>query len=167
MWIITLIITLCFWIWLNSLIRFACNRADRIAIATETTALVNRAIFAALSPEARERAKAALAASTPAPKLEAQSSGWGFLIAVAVVSIVGALFAASFAHAGERDETRSFYDKSGSFSGSSIQHGNSTSVYDKAGKFEGTVIKNSDGTTSFYDKSGKFTGSSHSTMQPR
>src|SRR5262249_25010438 len=64
-------------------------------------------------------------------------------------------------------QQRSFYDRNGSFAGSSSTHGNSTSVYDKSGRFDGSVIRNSDGTTSFYDKSGHFTGSSTNTTQPK
>jgi hypothetical protein len=66
-----------------------------------------------------------------------------------------------------RDQTRSYYDRSGSFAGSSIDHGKDASFYDKSGKLSGTAIRNSDGTTSFYDKNGHFTGSSQSTTQPR
>ena len=63
------------------------------------------------------------------------------------------------------DQQRSFYDRNGSFAGSSIDHGKDASFYDRDGKFSGTAIRNSDGTTSFYDKSGHFTGSSIDTTQ--
>src|SRR5262245_19775175 len=66
-----------------------------------------------------------------------------------------------------RDQTRSYYDRGGSFSGSSIDHGKDASFYDRSGKFSGSAIRNSDGTTSFYDKNGHFIGSSTSTMQPK
>ena len=66
-----------------------------------------------------------------------------------------------------RDQTRSYYDRGGSFAGSSIDHGKDASFYDRDGKFSGSAVRNSDGTTSFYDRSGHFTGSSKSTTQPR
>jgi hypothetical protein len=81
--------------------------------------------------------------------------------------IVGSLGSSSTVRAGERDQTRSYYDRNGSFSGSSIDHGKDASFYDRDGKFSGTAVRNSDGTTSFFDKAGHFTGSSHNTTQPR
>ncbi len=59
----------------------------------------------------------------------------------------------------EPSTSRSFYDRNGSFSGSSLTRGNSTSFTDRNGRFDGTAIRNSDGTTSFYDRNGHFTGS--------
>ena len=58
-------------------------------------------------------------------------------------------------------EERSFYDKNGSFAGSSNTYnaGKNTTFTDKDGRFNGSAIRNSDGTTSLYDKSGHFTGS--------
>jgi hypothetical protein len=64
-------------------------------------------------------------------------------------------------------QSRSFYDRSGSFAGSSVTRGNTSSFYDKSGRFDGSAIKNSDGTTSFYDARGRFTGSSTNTTQPK
>jgi hypothetical protein len=66
-----------------------------------------------------------------------------------------------------RSRSNAFYDRNGSFAGSTIQHGNSTAAYDRNGRFDGTAIRNSDGTTSFYDRSGHFTGSRSNTTQPR
>jgi hypothetical protein len=66
-----------------------------------------------------------------------------------------------------RSRSNAFYDRNGSFAGSTIEHGNSTAGYDRNGKFDGTAIRNSDGTTSFYDRSGHFTGSRSNTTQPR
>jgi hypothetical protein len=66
-----------------------------------------------------------------------------------------------------RDRSDAFYDRNGSFAGSTITHGNSTSAYDQAGRYDGQAIRNSDGTTSFYDHSGHFVGSRSSTTQPR
>src|SRR5215831_17351825 len=63
----------------------------------------------------------------------------GVAIAIAIALILTTLIA----RAGERDQSRAFYDKQGSFSGSTITHGNSTSAYDKAGRFDGTAIRNS------------------------
>ena len=58
-------------------------------------------------------------------------------------------------------QTRSFYDRNGSFAGSSSTYngGKSTSFYDRNGSFAGSAVRNSNGTTSFYDKNGSFTGS--------
>jgi hypothetical protein len=63
--------------------------------------------------------------------------------------------------------SRSFYDRNGSFAGSSVTRGNSTSFTDRNGRFDGAAIRNSDGTTSFYDKSGHFTGSVTNTTPRR
>jgi len=67
----------------------------------------------------------------------------------------------------EPSSSRSYYDKGGSFAGSTITRGNSTNAYDKSGHLSGTVIRNSNGTSSFYDGRGHFTGSSVNTTQPR
>ena len=58
-----------------------------------------------------------------------------------------------------QSNTRSFYDRNGSFAGSSSSHGNSTSFSDRNGQFSGSAIRNSNGTTSTYDSRGRFTGS--------
>ena len=82
--------------------------------------------------------------------------------------IVGSLGSSSTVRAEPRtDQTRSYWDRNGSFAGSSVDHGKDASFYDRDGKFSGTAVKNSDGTTSFFDKAGRFTGSSHNTTQPR
>jgi len=90
-----------------------------------------------------------------------------FFIICLTLFIVGSLGSSSSVRAEPRNQTRSYFDRNGSFSGSSIDHGKDASFYDRGGKFSGSAIRNSDGTTSFYDKSGHFTGSSHSTTQPR
>jgi hypothetical protein len=59
-------------------------------------------------------------------------------------------------------QQRSFYDGRGSFAGSSVTRGHSTSVYDRSGRFDGSIIRNSNGTNSYYDGRGRFTGSSTS-----
>jgi hypothetical protein len=173
MWFITLVLSIIYIIWLTSLIRFGVNRADRIAIATETTALVVSGLYKAMPPEIRERAeqeieqvkKQVVTASQPqqagtlAPILKFTLAMTGVVLAVTIV--------ATLARA-EPLQSRSFYDRNGSFVGSSSSsHGNSSSFYDKSGRFSGSAIRNSDGTTSFYDKSGHFTGSSTNTTQPR
>jgi hypothetical protein len=89
-----------------------------------------------------------------------------FIVCVALV-IAGSFAGSSTARAEPRDQTRSYYDRSGSFAGSSIDHGKDASFYDRNGHFSGTAVRNSDGSTSLYDKSGHFTGSSKSTTQPR
>jgi hypothetical protein len=79
-----------------------------------------------------------------------------------VAALVGAILATvailNRAHGGE-----AFYDRNGSFAGSSSTHGNSTTFTDRNGRFDGTAIRNSNGTTSFYDRSGRFTGSASPT----
>jgi hypothetical protein len=67
----------------------------------------------------------------------------------------------------EPSSSKSFYDRNGSFAGSSVTRGNTTRVYDARGRFDGTAIKNSDGTTSFYDARGRFTGSTVNTTPRR
>lgn len=81
--------------------------------------------------------------------------------------IILAVMLVATAAAAEPSTSRSFYDRNGSFAGSSVERGNTTSFYDKSGRFDGTVIRNSDGTKSFYDARGRFTGSSTNTTQPR
>jgi len=88
-----------------------------------------------------------------------------FIISLAL--LLFGTFGGNAVRAGERDQSRSYYDRGGSFSGSSIDHGKNSSFYDRNGRFSGSAIRNSDGTTSFYDKNGHFTGSSQSTTQPR
>jgi len=91
-----------------------------------------------------------------------------FFIICITLFIVGSLGSSSSAQtATTRDQSRSYWDRNGSFSGSSIDHGKDSSFYDRNGSFSGSAIRNSDGTTSFYDKSGHFTGSSKSTTQPK
>jgi hypothetical protein len=84
---------------------------------------------------------------------------------IAILLIIGLfilLFQSAYAQ-----QSRSFYDRSGGFAGSSATRGNSSSFYDKSGRFDGSAIRNSDGTTSFYDKSGRFIGSSTNTTQAK
>ena len=64
-------------------------------------------------------------------------------------------------------QQKSFYDRNGSFAGSTSSQGNSTSVYDKNGHFDGSVIRNKDGSTSYYDARGHFSGSSPGPVSPR
>jgi len=91
-----------------------------------------------------------------------------FFIICLTLFIVGSLGSSrAQTSATVRDQTRSYYDRNGSFSGSSIDHGKDSSFYDRDGKFSGTAIRNSDGTTSFYDKAGHFAGSSSRTTQPK
>jgi hypothetical protein len=56
-------------------------------------------------------------------------------------------------------QSRSYYDGRGSFAGSSVTRGNSSSIYDRNGHFKGSAIRNNNGTTSVYDRNGHFTGS--------
>jgi hypothetical protein len=82
---------------------------------------------------------------------------------------VVALVVTSCVKAQAEDRTRSFYDRNGSFAGSTSTYndGKNTTVTDRNGKFDGSVIRNSNGTTSFYDKNGHFTGSSTDTSRRR
>lgn len=73
------------------------------------------------------------------------------LLAVAVLLLAQATMPAAA-------QTRSFYDRNGSFAGSSSTPGNSTSFSDTRDRFSGSAIRNSNGTTSFYDRSGRFSG---------
>jgi hypothetical protein len=62
--------------------------------------------------------------------------------------------------------SKSFYDRNGSFAGSSVQRGKSTSFYDARGRFSGTAL-NYGRSTSFYDGRGRFTGSVINTTHGR
>ena len=55
-------------------------------------------------------------------------------------------------------QSQSFYDRNGSFAGSTIRSGNETFVYDRNG-YAGRGIRYSDGTINFYDRHGRFFGS--------
>ena len=173
MWLITLILSIIYIIWLTNLINFGIRTATRIAVASEATALSVASIYHALSPEAKERARdfqrqIEESNAANAKVIAKARSERDYKIGIAVVALVlmVIMWATWSAHA-EPLQSRSFYDSRGSFAGSSTQHGSSTSFYDRSGRFSGSAIHNSDGTTSFYDKSGKFTGSSNNTTQPR
>ena len=91
-----------------------------------------------------------------------------FFIICVTLMIVGSLGSSSSAQtATTRDQSRSYWDRNGSFSGSSIDHGKGSSFYDRDGRFSGSAIRNSDGTTSYFGPDGKFRGSSTNTTQPR
>src|SRR5262249_43011084 len=85
-----------------------------------------------------------------------------FIISVVLI-IIGYSSSSSSVRAGERDQIRSYYDRSGSFAGSSNSHGNTESYYDKSDHFSGSAIRNSDGTTSYFGPDSKFRGSSTDT----
>jgi hypothetical protein len=78
-----------------------------------------------------------------------------------------ALFLVAKCSAASAEESKSFYNKNGSFVGSSSTRDNSTSFSDRNGHFDGTAIKNSNGTTSLYDRNGHFTGSVVNTTPKR
>jgi hypothetical protein len=65
------------------------------------------------------------------------------------------------------DVSRSFYDRNGSFAGSSTTYnqGRNTSSYDRNGHFEGTTIRNQYGRESYYDRNGHFQGSTITTRR--
>ena len=75
---------------------------------------------------------------------------------LASLVLIGATATAALA---EPSTSRSFYDRNGSFAGSSVTRGNQTTFTERNGRFDGSAIRNSDGTTSFYDRNGHFTGS--------
>jgi hypothetical protein len=90
-----------------------------------------------------------------------------FTLACMVLLIIVALITWLTSAMAEQSSSRSFYDRSGSFAGSSVTRGNSTSFTDRNGRFDGTAIKNSDGTTSLYDRNGHFIGSTVNTSPRR
>lgn len=77
-----------------------------------------------------------------------------------LICMFAVLFLVAKCSAAQAEDTRSFYDRNGSFAGSSSTNGRNTSVQDRNGSFSGSVIRNSNGTSSFYDRNGHFTGSS-------
>lgn len=84
------------------------------------------------------------------------------------ILVATAVMLPSIVHA-QQSRSESFYDRNGSFAGSSsiYNNGKNTSAYDRNGRFYGSAIRNSDGSTSFYDRNGHFSGSRSSTTQPR
>ena len=80
-------------------------------------------------------------------------------------AVLGVVLTTSLSDA--QTNTRSFYDRGGSFAGSSSSHNNTTSFSDRDGRFSGSTIRNSDGTTSAYDRNGHFTGSVTNTSPRR
>jgi hypothetical protein len=79
---------------------------------------------------------------------------------LASLSLAAVVIATGASAEDARKSSRSFYDRNGSFAGSSVTRGSSTSVYDARGSFAGSAIRNSDGTTSFFNGRGSFVGSS-------
>jgi hypothetical protein len=178
LWLISLVLTIIYIIWLSRLISFGVQTASRIAVASETTALAISGIYKAMPPEVRERAQQAVEQVKQEVVQEQRArqqivednrrfTSNALIIVSIMLGVLAVIAIASMAHAGERDASRSFYDRNGSFAGSSSSHGNSTSFTDRSGRFNGSAIRNSDGTTSFYDKRGRFTGSSTNTSQPK
>jgi hypothetical protein len=82
------------------------------------------------------------------------------LVGIVLVFGIALVIAVTVAH-GQNLSTdqKSYFDNHGSFAGSSVRNGNTTSGYDRNGHFDGSAIRNSDGTTSLYDRNGHFTGS--------
>jgi hypothetical protein len=83
---------------------------------------------------------------------------------ITIIAVLALLASPALA---QQSTSRAYYDRNGSFAGSSTTHGNQTTFTDRAGKFEGTSIRNSDGTTSHYDRAGRFIGSTTTTTTPR
>jgi hypothetical protein len=144
------------------MINAAFRLGNRIADAAEATALSTAALYHALSPEAKARADAALGAKAQAIEERAAARGQRYGVGLAIIAAVVllALLIGGFGRA-RADERRSFYDRNGSFAGSTTTYDNGkrTSAYDRNGRFDDNAIRNSDGTTSFYDRNGHFVGS--------
>ena len=81
---------------------------------------------------------------------------------LASLSLAAVVIATGASAQDARQSSRSFYDRNGSFAGSSVTRG-STSVYDARGSFAGSTFRNSNGTTSFFNGRGSFVGSSVNT----
>jgi hypothetical protein len=90
-----------------------------------------------------------------------------FTLVCMVLLIIVALITWLASALAEPSSSRSFYDRNGSFAGSSTTRGNATTFTDRNGRFDGTAIRNSDGTTSLYDRNGHFTGSTLNTSPRR
>jgi hypothetical protein len=72
-----------------------------------------------------------------------------------------------FASAGRaQSTTRSYYNSSGSFAGSSTTRGNTSSFYNNQGGFAGSAVRHGS-STSFYDGQGRYSGSSVGTSPRR
>lgn len=74
------------------------------------------------------------------------------------VLIMAAILAVLAQEASAESISKSFYDKSGRFEGSSVQRGNQGSYYDHAGRFNGSSVQHGS-STSYYDHSGRYSGS--------
>jgi hypothetical protein len=75
-----------------------------------------------------------------------------------LLMIAIALLAGSAVAQAQTSSTRWFYNGNGSFVGSAVRRGKSTSFYDSQGRFSGSSISYGR-STSFYDGRGRFTGS--------
>ena len=75
---------------------------------------------------------------------------------------------ATFASAGQAQSTttRSFYNSSGSFAGSSTTRGTSSSFYNGSGAFAGSATRQGKW-TNFYDSQGRYSGTSIGTSPRR
>ena len=141
------------------MINAAFRLGNRIAVASETTALSMAALCEALTPEARQRADEALARLTreaKAPKgRKSDPFAYALLIVLSILGIGAFLLAVGHAHAGEREQTR-VYDNRGY---SVVPQGNgSTRYYDARGNSLGTSTTTGN-TTNYYDARGNRTGS--------
>jgi hypothetical protein len=91
--------------------------------------------------------------------------------AAAAILLAASLLASLAGSPARAQQSSSFYDKGGNFSGSSIQHsqgaGNAgTSFYGSNGQFSGSSITHGN-TRSFYDKNGHYQGSTINTSPKR
>ena len=69
----------------------------------------------------------------------------------------------TFASAAKADSiSKSFYDRNGSFAGSSVTRGNAGSYYDGRGRFSGSSVTYGN-QTRYYDNAGRYSGSTINT----
>jgi hypothetical protein len=78
------------------------------------------------------------------------------------VLIMATILAVLAQEASAESITKSFYDKSGSFAGSSVQRNNQSSYYDRSGRFDGSSVQHGN-STSYYDHAGRYSGSTINT----
>jgi hypothetical protein len=120
----------------------------RIAVASEATALSTAALYYALTPEAKERADAALAAKAEVNFARAAAKDKRRMITAAVVCgiLILLVLASSFARAE-----------------STVQRDQPTTTFrDSSGRTVGTATTNSSGQTTFRNSQGQTTGTASS-----
>jgi hypothetical protein len=170
LWLISLILTIAYVIWLTRLINFGVVTATRIAVATESTVDALQIICAALPDDVKQRVAEARHANKEATRvalmdrLESQKKvrdRQAIIGAVIVVGLVLGLFALMAVTANAGEQTR-FYDNRGSSLGTAVPQGQgSVRYYDSLGRSLGTSTTTGN-TTRFYDAGGRSVGSATS-----